>query len=237
MTLLLVSPRDIEEALAAVRGGADIIDIKNPEEGSLGANFPWVITQVRRSIPASIPISAAIGDFPDLPGSAALAAFGALKAGANVIKVGLKGPKDVESATHFVERVVKAVKGSDGSAKVAICAYGDFERSGTINPMFIPEIAGKCKADIAMVDTAIKDGRPLTDFLRRENIESFVNRAHSYGLWATLAGSLGVKEVQMLRPLNPDVIGVRGAVCEGGDRKNGRVSEKLVRRLKSLLRD
>ncbi|GAI18919.1 unnamed protein product [marine sediment metagenome] len=43
LTLLLVSPRDINEALAAVRGGADILDIKNPEEGSLGANFPWII--------------------------------------------------------------------------------------------------------------------------------------------------------------------------------------------------
>ena len=88
MTLLLISPRNMEEALAAIRGGADILDIKNPEEGSLGANFPWIITEVRQAVPVSIPISAAIGDFPDLPGSAALAAFGALKAGADIIKVG-----------------------------------------------------------------------------------------------------------------------------------------------------
>ncbi len=236
MTLLLVSPRDIEEALAAIRGGADILDIKNPEEGSLGANFPWVIANVRQSVPANIPLSAAIGDFPDLPGSAALAAFGALKAGANIIKVGLKGPKDVKSAIYFVKQVVRAVKGTYGSAKVAVCTYGDFERSGTINPLLIPEIAGECEADIAMIDTAIKDGRPLTDFLRREDLENFVNNSHSYGLWASLAGSLGLKEVQTLKSLNPDVIGVRGVVCEGGDRKNGRVSERLVRRLKKILR-
>lgn len=235
LTLLLVSPRDVEEALAAVRGGADILDIKNPEEGSLGANFPWVIAKVRRSVPSKVPISAAIGDFPNLPGSAALAAFGALRAGANIIKVGLKGPKDLESASYLVKQVVKAVKGADGSAKVAVCAYGDFRRSGTINPMFIPEIVSRCGADVAMIDTAIKDGRPLTDFLRREDIEDFVNAAHSRGLWASLAGSLGPEEVEVLRSLNPDVIGVRGAVCEGGDRKNGRISERLVRRLKDLL--
>ena len=35
--------------------------------------------------------------------------------------------------------------------------------------------------------------------------------------------------------LNPDVVGVRGAVCEGGDRITGRISEALVRRLKKLL--
>jgi len=235
LTLLLISPKDVKEALAAIRGGADMLDIKNPEEGSLGASFPWVIAQVKRAVPASIPISAAIGDFPNLPGSAALAAFGALRAGANIIKVGLKGPKDMKNAIYFVKQVVRAVKGADGSAKVAVCAYGDFERSETIDPLLIPEITGKCGADVAMVDTAIKDGRPLTDFLQREYLENFVNEAHSRGLWAALAGSLGWKEVRALKSLSPDVVGVRGAVCEGGDRKNGRISEKRVRRLKKLL--
>ncbi len=235
MTLLLISPRNIEEALSAIRGGADIIDIKNPEEGSLGANFPWIITQVRQAVPASIPISAAIGDFPDLPGSAALAAFGALKAGADIIKVGLKGSRDMKSATYFVKQVVRAVKSTNKSAKIAVCAYGDFERSGTIDPMLIPEIASECGGDIAMIDTAIKDGRPLTDFLQMEDLESFIKETHSHGLWAALAGSLGAGEVQALKPLNPDVIGVRGAACERGDRNNGSISENRVQQLKELL--
>lgn len=235
LTLLLVSPRNIEEALAAVRGGADILDIKNPQEGSLGANFPWVISQVRQAVPASIPVSAAIGDFPDLPGSAALAAFGALKAGADIVKVGLKGPKNVKSAMHFVKQVVRSVKGASESAEVVVCAYGDFERAGTIDPLLIPEIASKCGADVAMIDTAIKDGRPITDFLRRKDLKNFVDETHSRGLCAALAGSLGAGEVRALKSLNPDVIGVRGAVCEGGNRKNGRISEKRVRQLKELL--
>ncbi|MFQ5916502.1 MAG: (5-formylfuran-3-yl)methyl phosphate synthase [Candidatus Binatia bacterium] len=235
LTLLLVSPRDINEALAAVRGGADILDIKNPEEGSLGANFPWIIAEVRRAVPASIPISAAIGDFPNLPGSAALAAFGALRAGASIIKVGLKGPKDVKSATYLVRQVVRAVKGTDGSAKVAVCAYGDYQRAGTIDPLLIPRIASKCGADIAMVDTAIKDGQPLTDFLREGDLKAFINKARSHGLRAAFSGSLGYREVRTLRLLNPEVIGVRGAACEGGDRKKGKISERRVRRLKKLL--
>ena len=40
---LLVSPMNVQEAIASEQGGADIIDVKNPREGSLGANFPWVI--------------------------------------------------------------------------------------------------------------------------------------------------------------------------------------------------
>jgi uncharacterized protein (UPF0264 family) len=51
---VLISPKDEFEAKAAVDGGADIIDVKNPDEGSLGANFPWVIRQVRNLVPQSI---------------------------------------------------------------------------------------------------------------------------------------------------------------------------------------
>jgi uncharacterized protein (UPF0264 family) len=44
---LLISPINKEEAIIASRGGADIVDVKNPKEGSLGANFPWVIRDVK----------------------------------------------------------------------------------------------------------------------------------------------------------------------------------------------
>lgn len=231
--LLLVSSRNADEALKAVKGGADIVDVKNPSEGSLGANFPWVITEIRKAVPPTIPVSAAIGDFPNLPGSAALAALGALTAGANIIKVGLKGPKNAESAAYLVERVVKAVKDVSKSAKVVACAYGD-SRIETVDPLILPEIVHRAGADVAMVDTAVKNGRPLTDFLRTNELKSFVDGAHSYGLLAAIAGSLGFDEVRTLKSLDPDVIGVRGTVCEGGNREGG-ISEKLVRRMKSVL--
>ncbi len=35
---LLVSPYTVEEAGEVLKGRADIIDVKNPKEGSLGAN-------------------------------------------------------------------------------------------------------------------------------------------------------------------------------------------------------
>jgi VIT1/CCC1 family predicted Fe2+/Mn2+ transporter len=82
---LLVSPCSIEEASRSL--AADIIDVKRPAEGSLGANFPWVIRAVKGM--TEKPVSAAIGDFDYRPGSAALAAYGAACAGADYIKIGL----------------------------------------------------------------------------------------------------------------------------------------------------
>ena len=64
---LLVSPRDIPEARKSL--AADIIDVKKPSEGSLGANFPWVIREIKAL--STKPVSAAIGDFDYKPGGAA----------------------------------------------------------------------------------------------------------------------------------------------------------------------
>ena len=86
---LLISPINKEEAIIASRGGADIVDVKNPKEGSLGANFPWIIRDIKEAVDGRQPISATIGDFNYKPGTASLAAFGAAVAGADYIKVGL----------------------------------------------------------------------------------------------------------------------------------------------------
>jgi len=135
-----------------------VVDVKNPEEGSLGAGFPWVISEVRRIVPAHLPVSAAIGDFPHLPGSASLAALGALQAGADLVKVGLKGSRKAEQALSLLRAVGRAVR-EFGRGEVVACAYGDFERAGTLDPLLLPELAREAGIWGVMLDTALKDGR------------------------------------------------------------------------------
>src|SRR3954463_7616703 len=96
---LLVSVVDADEARTAAAAGArtaaaagaDIGDVKTPAEGSLGAPSPAVIVGVRAAVPAELPVSAAIGDMPNLPGTAGLSALGAAHSGATFVKVGLWG--------------------------------------------------------------------------------------------------------------------------------------------------
>ncbi len=231
MTLLLVSVRDGREALEAAEGGADIVDVKNPLEGSLGAGFPWVISEVRSLLPPSIPVSAAIGDFPSLPGSASLAALGALQAGASFVKVGLRGPRTRGEALSLLRAVAGAVS-FWGRGEAVACAYGDFERVGTLEPFLLPELAAETGVRVVMLDTAVKDGEPLTSFLPPPRLREFCRKAHSLGLKVALAGSLGEKELAELVGL-ADILGVRGAVCPSG--REGRLSGELVRRLKEVL--
>ena len=54
---LLVSVRSAEEVSAALAGGADIIDAKEPARGSLGRVTPAVLSAIAARTPASVPLS------------------------------------------------------------------------------------------------------------------------------------------------------------------------------------
>ncbi len=234
---LLVSPRDIEEAKAVIRGDADIVDVKNPAEGSLGANFPWVISSVkelvRRECDGTVAVSAAIGDFYYKPGTAALAAMGAALSGAEYIKVGLFGIRDRREAIDLLSAVVKAVKSVETTKKVVCAFYSDYKRINSISPFEISEIAREVDIDVAMVDTGIKDGRSTLEFMSGDELRRFVENSRALGLETAIAGSLKFEDVPRIKEIAPDIIGVRGMVC-GGDR-NARVKPELVRDLKQMV--
>ena len=219
---LLVSPSSISEAHSAV--DADIIDVKKPSEGSLGANFPWVIREIKAF--AKKPVSAAIGDFPYKPGGASLAAYGAACAGADYIKIGLAFPGK-DHAREVIEAVTKAVKDEFPEKFVVIAGYSDYERMGTISPFDIAPITAACGADFAMIDTGIKDGRSTFSFMDEATLARFIEGNRKLGLGTALAGSLKFDDIDALKRINPEIIGVRGMVC-GGDR-NGTIREDLVK--------
>ena len=235
---LLISPRTIEEAKIVVNQNVDFIDCKNPEEGSLGANFPWVIREMKNLIPpeSSQLLSATIGDFPNLPGSASLAALGAAVSGADIIKVGLLGPRNIKEGIRLMKKVVKAVKGYNEKILVVVAGYADQVRmSSSPKFMSIPSIAAKSGSDIAMLDTYIKDGKGLFDFLNDDQLIEFTNKAKDYGLKVALAGNLMKRNIVNLKRISPDIIGVRSVVCEGYDRNNGVIKEHLIQELKEEL--
>jgi len=224
---------NIEEAGAALLGGADILDVKNPKEGSLGANFPWAIRAVADLAAGRVPVSATIGDLEFKPGTASLAALGAAVAGAEFVKAGLLGAKTPEQAEEMLQGIVRAVKDYDPCKKVVAAGYSDYARAGCLPPRLLPEAAKKAGADVVMVDTAVKDGRSTFEFMSEEDLREFIDLGHALGLQVALAGSLDFAHLEILLRLQPDIIGVRGIVC-GGDRRSA-VRADLVEKLKREL--
>jgi (5-formylfuran-3-yl)methyl phosphate synthase len=228
---LLISPINEVEAKEAIAGGADIIDVKNPLEGALGANYPWVIKSIKQLTPKPLEVSCAIGDAPNLPGTISLAAFGAAALGVDYIKVGLFGVKTVEEAVFLLKQVAKAAKECNPRIKVVAAGYADAEKIDTLNPELIPEIAHQAHADIAMLDTATKDGSNLFTYQTKMQLKTFVDKAHSLGLQAALAGSLRKQDLATVYGLGADIAGLRGAACTGSDRNSGHITRKLVEEL------
>ncbi len=209
----------MHEALLAANGGADIIDVKNTSEGSLGANFPWIIQEVVRSLQNQpVTFSATLGDLPFKPGTAALAATGAAYAGARYIKAGMYGTKTLEEASDVMIAVARACRNFDPDIRVVTAGYADYGRFGGLHPQTIIKAAVNSNSDVVMVDTAIKDGATLFDNMDFGDIQNFIDVAHSHNLEVALAGSIKKEHIPTLLELKPDIVGLRGAVCVGNDR-------------------
>jgi uncharacterized protein (UPF0264 family) len=228
---LLVSVTDADEARVAAEAGVDIVDVKNPAEGSLGAPGPGVIRRVREVVPPERPVSAAIGDLPNLPGTAALAALGAARSGAAYVKVGLWGTSVTDEAVGILRAVRDAV---DRRAAVIAAAYADAERvpGGPLPPGDVVEAARRADVGGCLLDTAVKDGRGLFEWLTPEALGALVAEGHAAGLEMALAGALRAEDLSVVRSIGADIAGVRSAACRDG-RRTAQLDAARIGRLRA----
>ena len=233
---LLVSPINVEEARNCLEGGADIIDVKNPREGSLGANYPDVIQAVRVAI-GDHPLSAAIGDMMFKPGTVALAAYGVASCGVDYVKVGLLDFSSLHEAYQTLSQVKKSVRIVSPHIKIVAAGYADFCRVNSLEPSQILKAASKADCDVAMLDTAIKDGKGLFYWLNETVLRSFIEESHKRGMLAALAGSLLEEDLLVVKELGTDIVGVRGVACSGYDRNSGSISRQKVGELCKLIHE
>lgn len=211
------------EAIEAARAGAQIIDVKDPAAGALGAAPPRAIREVRDATPPGLPVSAALGDGPFEPRLAAQAAALAADCGASFVKIGLRET----SADRALDtlRAVRAVL--PRAVHLIVAGFADFRRAGSPDPLDLPRLAHASEAQGCLIDTAIKDGLGLLHWLDEAALRAFVAACRARGLLSALAGSLAPADLPLLAAIGPDIVGVRGAAC-AGDRAHGRVSRERV---------
>lgn len=230
---LLISVTDAEEARAALQGGADIIDVKNPAEGALGAAMVTALREVCTSLPPDRPSSAALGESTAQSGALALAAYGAATLGVSYVKVGLRTANPNE-AVASLRAVRSGAHLANPACVVVAVGYADATRVGALPWTLLPEVAHAAQIGGCMIDTALKDGHTLFDYCDERALQRWLDTCRRAGLLCALAGSLGLADLPALRRLHPDVVGFRGAACRG-DRAGGRVDATLVAALRAGL--
>lgn len=239
---LLASVTDASEALAALGAGVDVLDLKDPAAGALGACPPQVLRAVVRLRETHDPgttrpaVSAAIGDLQDdgAPGLMALAAAGACACGVDFVKVGVRfvDPDRAVAALHAVARAVREV---GGTTRIIAATYVDLAATGAAcEPEALVAIAARAELDGCLVDTAIKDGRTLFNHATPDRLARFVTACRGAGLLCALAGSIRLEDLPRAVALGSDYIGARGALCTGG--RSGRLDAGRVRAFNAAIR-
>lgn len=228
MTGLLVSVRDSTEALAALNGGADVIDIKEPRAGSLGAAEVGTWHKISHVVAAAKPISVALGELQD----DAVFELARQAGGMQFAKIGLSCCKDDCDWSTRWHRAIACLPNAVASAAVI---YADHVVAGSPLPEVIVQQAIEFECAAILFDTYSKTNGNLFDYLGEQQLRPLCREARRVGMKVVLAGSLRGDLVLRGLGLEPDYIAVRGAVCRG-DRRAA-VDQSLIKSLADIVHD
>ncbi|SHJ11435.1 dihydroneopterin aldolase [Aureimonas altamirensis DSM 21988] len=203
-TKFLASVRNRAEALTALDNGADIIDVKEPDAGALGAADTQSLADILAAVAGRKPVSAVAGTLSMAPES--LASAVAARRHADFVKVGLSTPDAVQLG-NALERLAAHA----GATRLIAVLFAD----EGVDPGLLDRIAAAGFAGV-MLDTARKDGRRLIDHAPLSTLSAFVDAARRLDLFCGLAGALEAPDVPRLLPLRADYLGFRGALTDGG---------------------
>ena len=223
MTKMLASISNIEEARCILGAGVDIIDVKDPDKGVLGAVATDVVSKIVTIVGGQAQTSATIGDVPADTSSIAGGITAMRATGVDIIKVGI-------FAGTLPDEVLNVIQQSTQTGqRIVLVFFADFQ-------LLDIDFRALAAAGIhgVMLDTANKNYGSLRTIMNDKALSDFVREARCAGLLTGLAGSLRQKDIAPLLALDPDYLGFRGALCDGQQR-NGTIDFNAVRSIRALI--
>ena len=208
MTRMLASVANVQEANSLLSVGVDILDIKDPRKGALGAVAVRSVAEIVNAVSGRIPTSATIGDLPMQPELIDNRLTEMRTTGVDIVKVGIFA---AEISTPVLDVIRKHAQ---AGARIVLVFFAD------LNPV-LNDFTHLADAGLygVMLDTAGKTGRSLRSIMEEGALRSFVHVSRAQGLMTGLAGSLEMNDIKPLLGLKPDYLGFRGALCSHGQRQ------------------
>jgi dihydroneopterin aldolase len=222
MTRMLASVTGPEEAAIALAGGADIIDLKDPSRGALGAVDVATVRRTVGLVAGRRPVSAVAGDLPMEPAPLVAAVAALAETGVDHIKLGIFPGGDASAC-------IEALAPQARTSSLIAVFFADFAPAFALLPLLAA--AGFTGA---MIDTANKGSARLLDHMDVPRLRQFVIACRHHGLMSGLAGSLEPPDVPRLLVLAPDLLGFRGALC-GNAGRTGAIAPEAVQAVRALI--
>ena len=231
---ILVSVRNPHEAALAA-ANCDIVDLKEPANGPLGAVGRDVADACMSVLPAETPVSLALGEL--VHNSVDIFDFDHMIQLANkhnsrsiYVKMGLSQLDGVESwqCDWF-----KAMSQFPPGVKRVVVAYADNAAACSPDVLSLMRFAIDVKADAFLIDTFDKRGGHLFDHVSEKQTDTIITELAQAGVLVALAGSITADLIETYCGRNPDIWAMRGAVCDGG--RVGQLSAKKIGMIKTVV--
>lgn len=206
MTGMLASVNGLEEALLIQSCGVDIIDLKQPAQGALGALPLPVVSAIVETLPEATVISATVGDLPMQPQLLFDAVQAMAATGVDYVKIGFFPGGDWQAC---LQRLAVLAQQHRLIAVLFADAGPDFA---------LIEALAQAGFRGVMLDTMDKNAGSLRRWLGLKDLQTFVKLAKTHSLLVGLAGSLRIDDIAELLPLQADYLGFRGALCRAHQR-------------------
>ena len=203
MTGFLASVSSVEEARQVRFLGVDVIDLKDPGKGALGALDEDSVRSIAALIGNRTTLSATIGDLPGYAAGLESAVTRMHACGVDIVKVGVFDTSISPFALSAFNRL------TDRQIRIVLVFFAEFfPLDIDFQRLKHTGITG------VMLDTCEKASGNLRQKLDHETLSKFVTDARQARLITGLAGSLTREDIPPLLRVNPDYLGFRGALCE-----------------------
>ncbi len=217
MTQILISVTSIAEAQLALDCGADIIDLKDPSAGALGALPLSLIKEIVGHINGRQLVSATIGDLPMDAETIVKRVTLLAETQVDYIKIGFFEAEDFNECLAGLKLVTQ------NGIKLIAVLFAEYDY-----PESLFELIKEAGFIGIMLDTAKKNGQTFFDYYSVQQRKEFANKILSLDLTFGLAGSLKLENLVMAKQFNPSYIGFRGGVCDDNKRQLALSAEKIM---------
>jgi (5-formylfuran-3-yl)methyl phosphate synthase len=222
MTQLLISVKNVVEALLALDAGADIIDLKDPNIGALGALDEALSLQIVQAINGRKLVSATVGEQHDALNALITSIKARAEIGVDIIKIAVSSlfyaPNFVVEVTKLPQTNIKIVAVFFADEAIDLSLIASLQAAGFYGAMLDTR---RKQADLLAVQTSLQ-------------LQNFIALCEKYHLKSGLAGSLKPQYMVELAKTNPSYIGFRGGVCENAIRQGNLSAHKVLETAKML---
>lgn len=225
MTKWLASVQTLDEAVLLHDAMPDILDMKNPSQGALGALTTAEVAEIVHWAKDRCQTSATVGDLP-MDATVMIPAINAMAGtGVDYVKIGLF------PCTHYEQWLTEmSVFLMTCSVPVIAVIFADK------SPFQARQIVALKQAGFAgvMVDTAIKNGQHLCQHWPIAQLHQFAELAKTMGLLTGLAGALRYQDIALLKSVSADYLGFRSALCQQQQRTH-QLAPHLAKRVQQAM--